>query len=124
MKAPIDVREHIRNLEARGLLVRVKRPTDKDTEIHPIVRWQFRGGIREEDRKAFLFENVIDGRRKYDGSVLVGGLWPCRQRNIWRGPRKSGRTSWAFLHSARKGPGMDIRLGSGTPKRRKRRSQR
>jgi UbiD family decarboxylase len=78
MKAPIDVREHIRNLEARGLLVRVKRPTDKDTEIHPIVRWQFRGGIREEDRKAFLFENVIDGRRKYDGSVLVGGLAASR----------------------------------------------
>ena len=57
MKVPMDVREHIKNLEASGLLVRVKRPTNKDTEIHPIVRWQFLGGIREEDRKAFLFEN-------------------------------------------------------------------
>ncbi|HEY6199299.1 MAG TPA: UbiD family decarboxylase domain-containing protein, partial [Candidatus Binatia bacterium] len=78
MKAPKDVREHIKNLEERGLLVRVSRPSNKDTEIHPIVRWQFRGGVREEDRKAFLFENVIDDRRKYDGSVLVGGLAASR----------------------------------------------
>jgi 3-polyprenyl-4-hydroxybenzoate decarboxylase len=78
MKVPMDVRERIKNLEERGLLVRVKRPTNKDTEIHPIVRWQFRGGIREEDRKAFLFENVVDGRRKYKGSVLVGGLAASR----------------------------------------------
>jgi 4-hydroxy-3-polyprenylbenzoate decarboxylase len=78
MKAPKDIREHIKNLEQRGLLVRVKRPTNKDTEIHPIVRWQFRGGVREEDRKAFLFENVIDGRRKYEGSVLCGGLAASR----------------------------------------------
>src|SRR5574341_2275879 len=78
MKAPMDIREHIKNLEARGLLVRVNRPTNKDTEIHPIVRWQFRGGICEEDRKAFLFENVIDARRKYEGSVLCGGLAASR----------------------------------------------
>ena len=78
MKAPKDIREHIKNLEERGLLVRVRRPTNKDTEIHPIVRWQFRGGVREEDRKAFLFENVIDARRKYQGSVLVGGLAASR----------------------------------------------
>ncbi|HEX2385725.1 MAG TPA: UbiD family decarboxylase [Candidatus Binatia bacterium] len=78
MKAPKDVREHIKNLEERDLLVRVERPSNKDTEIHPIVRWQFRGGVREEDRKAFLFENVIDARRKYDGSVLVGGLAASR----------------------------------------------
>jgi 4-hydroxy-3-polyprenylbenzoate decarboxylase len=78
MKAPIDIRDHIRNLDQRGLLVRVKRPSNKDTEIHPLIRWQFRGGIREEDRKAFLFENVIDARRQYKGSVLVGGLAASR----------------------------------------------
>jgi 3-polyprenyl-4-hydroxybenzoate decarboxylase len=78
MKPPIDIREHIKNLEERGLLNRVKRPSNKDTEIHTIVRWQFRGGIREEDRKAFLFEKVIDERRTYDGSVLVGGLAASR----------------------------------------------
>lgn len=78
MKVPMDIREHMNNLEERGLLVRVKRPTNKDTEIHPIVRWQFRGRIPEEERKAFLFEHVIDGRRRYKGSVLVGGLAASR----------------------------------------------
>ena len=28
--------------------------------MHPLVRWQFRGGIEEKDRKAFLFTNVTD----------------------------------------------------------------
>jgi 3-polyprenyl-4-hydroxybenzoate decarboxylase len=54
MKAPIDVRAHIRNLEARGLLVRVKRPTDKDTEIHPIVRWQFRAASVKRTARHFF----------------------------------------------------------------------
>mgnify|MGYP001764761218 CR=1 FL=1 len=31
------------------LLVRVTRPINKDTEMHPLVRWQFRGGIEEKD---------------------------------------------------------------------------
>jgi 4-hydroxy-3-polyprenylbenzoate decarboxylase len=40
-----------------------------------LVRWQFRGGIPEPERKAFLFTNVTDRRgRKYDIPVLVGGL--------------------------------------------------
>ena len=30
--------------------------------MHPLVRWQFRGGIEEKDRKAFLFTNVIDSK--------------------------------------------------------------
>jgi hypothetical protein len=43
--------------------------------MHPLVRWQFRGGIDEEDRKAFLFNNVTDSKgRKYDIPVLVCGL--------------------------------------------------
>ncbi|MHA1109354.1 MAG: UbiD family decarboxylase domain-containing protein, partial [Alphaproteobacteria bacterium] len=48
---------------------------NKDTELHPLVRWQFRGGIPEQDRKAFLFTNVTDSHgRKYDMPVLVGSL--------------------------------------------------
>ena len=51
--------------------------------MHPLVRWQFRGGIEEKDRKAFLFTNVIDGKgRKYDIPVLVGGL--AANREIYR----------------------------------------
>ena len=59
------------------------RPINKDTEMHPLVRWQFRGGIEEKDRKAFLFTNVTDCKgRKYDIPVLVGGL--AANREIYR----------------------------------------
>ncbi|HVA23579.1 MAG TPA: UbiD family decarboxylase, partial [Chloroflexota bacterium] len=69
-----DLRSHLAELEARGLLVRVSRPIDKDTELHPLVRWQFRG-LAETQRKAFLFENVRDSRgRAYDMPVVVGAL--------------------------------------------------
>ena len=48
---------------------------NKDTEMHPLVRWQFRGGIAPEDRKAFLFTNLTDSKgRKYDIPVIVCGL--------------------------------------------------
>ena len=30
--------------------------------MHPLVRWQFRGGIKEKDRKAFLFEKPVDAK--------------------------------------------------------------
>ena len=35
-----DLREHLEILEQRGLLVRVTREINKDTELHPLVRWQ------------------------------------------------------------------------------------
>src|SRR5256885_16120386 len=53
-----DLREHLEALDRAGLLVRVRRPMLAETEIHPLVRWQYRGGLPEEDWKAFLFENV------------------------------------------------------------------
>jgi UbiD family decarboxylase len=73
-KPHTDLRELIAALEASGKLVRVRREINKDTELHPLVRWQFRG-LKEAERKAFLFENVVDSKgRKYDSPVLVGGL--------------------------------------------------
>lgn len=67
-----DLREHVRALEEKGRLVRIKRPINKDTELQPLVRWQFRG-LPEEQRKAFLFENVTDAKgRQYAAPVLVG----------------------------------------------------
>src|SRR3954466_11729151 len=78
-----DLHDHVRALEKAGQLVRVDRPINKDTEMHPLVRWQFRGGIAEKDRKAFLFTNVVDSKgRKYDIPVLVGGL--AANREIYR----------------------------------------
>src|SRR5262245_31635252 len=73
--APTDFQQHLATLEAQGLLVRVDRPINKDTEMHPLVRWQFAGGIPEDQRRAFLFTNVVgaDGR-KFDMPVVVGAL--------------------------------------------------
>lgn len=74
-RAPADLQEHIARLTERGLLTRVDRRIDKDTELHPLVRWQFQGGLREDERRAFLFTNVVGARgEKYDIPVLVGGL--------------------------------------------------
>ena len=78
-----DLHDHLKALDEAGLLVTVDRPIDKDTELHPLVRWQFRGGIAERDRKAFLFTNVTDSkRRKYDIPVVVGAL--AASREIYR----------------------------------------
>lgn len=70
-----DLHEHLEHLEREGLLIRVTQPVDKDQEMHPLVRWQFRGGIKEKDRKAFLFEKPVDARGKeYDIPVAIGIL--------------------------------------------------
>ena len=71
----LDFQQHLADLEAQGLLVRIDRPINKDTELHPLVRWQFVGGVAENDRRAFLFTNVVDARgRRYDMPVVVGAL--------------------------------------------------
>ncbi|MGE5523012.1 MAG: UbiD family decarboxylase [Rhodospirillaceae bacterium] len=83
MKSYTDLHEHLAALDRAGLLITVNRPINKDTELHPLVRWQFRGGIDEKDRKAFLFTNVIDGKgRRYDIPVVVGAL--AASREIYR----------------------------------------
>jgi UbiD family decarboxylase len=70
-----DLHEHLDALEKSGLLRRIDRAINKDTEMHPLVRWQFVGGMDEAERKAFLFTNVTDGEgRKYDIPVVVGAI--------------------------------------------------
>ncbi len=69
-----DLREHIKALEQNGKLVRISQPINKDTQLHPLVRLQFRG-LPEEERKAWLFDNVYDAKgKKYSIPVLVGAL--------------------------------------------------
>jgi hypothetical protein len=51
--APLDFQQHLRLLEERGLLTRIDRAIDKDSELHPLVRWQFQGGLTEDQRRAF-----------------------------------------------------------------------
>ena len=70
-----DFQDHLIKLESAGLLRKISRPINKDTELHPLVRWQFRGGVPECERKAWFFENVVDSKgRRYDMPVVVGAL--------------------------------------------------
>src|SRR5713226_2814213 len=78
-----DLHEHVLALARAGLLVIVDEPINKDTEMHPLVRWQYRGGIPEPERKAFLFTQPTDSKgRRFDMSVLVAGL--AANRDVYR----------------------------------------
>src|SRR5574340_1019106 len=66
-----DLREYLKTLEEKKKLVRIKRKINKETELHPLVRWQFRG-LPESERKGFFFENVTDVKgKKYKVPVAV-----------------------------------------------------
>ena len=103
----LDFQDHLADLEAKGLLVRIDRAINKDTELHPLVRWQFLGGVPEDKRRAFLFTHVTDTKgRRYDIPVVVGALaaspeiyaigmgqpaqwdrqWPASRLRRWRRP--------------------------------------
>ena len=70
-----DFHQHLQNLDEAGLLTTIDEAVNKDTQLHPLVRWQFRGGIPEEERKAFKFTNVTDSLgRSYNMPVVVGAL--------------------------------------------------
>jgi 4-hydroxy-3-polyprenylbenzoate decarboxylase len=70
-----DLHDHVMALHRAGLMRVVDEPINKDTEMHPLVRWQYRGGIAEPDRRAFLFTQPTDGKgARYDIAVLVAGL--------------------------------------------------
>jgi UbiD family decarboxylase len=78
-----DLQEHVLTLAREDLLVVVDEPINKDTEMHPLVRWQYRGGIPEPDRKAFLFTQPTDSKgRRFDIAVLVAGL--AANREVYR----------------------------------------
>ena len=73
-----DVREYIEELNRRNLLQVIEEKVNKDTELVPLVRLQFRG-LPEPQRKAFWFKNVTDAQGKvFDGSVLLGALGSSR----------------------------------------------
>ncbi|MDP2645838.1 MAG: UbiD family decarboxylase [Desulfobacterales bacterium] len=74
-----DLRSYIQTLEKADKLFRITEKVNKDTQLHPMVRWQFRG-LAEKERKAFLFENVFDAKgRVYDTPVLVAAHAASRE---------------------------------------------
>ena len=73
-----DLRHWLDFLDSRGDLRRIERPIDKDVQMHPLVRLQFRG-LPESERKGWLFENVVDLKgRKYDIPVALAVMAPNR----------------------------------------------
>ncbi len=74
-----DFRAYLDALEARHKLHRWQRPINKDTELMPLMRLQYRG-IADEQRQAFLFENVTDSRgRKHEIRVATGMYGSSRE---------------------------------------------
>ncbi|MFC1894147.1 UbiD family decarboxylase [Chloroflexota bacterium] len=74
-----DLREYLDTLEKKGKLRRVQRRINKDTELHPLVRWQFRG-LLEKDRTGFLFEDLTDIKGKlYTCSVATSVIAASRE---------------------------------------------
>ena len=70
-----DFQDHLEALDKAGLLTKIDKTVNKDTEMHPLVRWQFRGGIPEPDRKAFVFNNITCSRgQDYQLPVAIGAL--------------------------------------------------
>jgi UbiD family decarboxylase len=66
-----DLREHITALDQAGLLVKIDEQINKDTELMPLVRWQFRG-LSEEERRAFMLAGApIDVVKCITNDVLV-----------------------------------------------------
>lgn len=74
-----DMREYLEVLNKLGKLRTVSRPINKDTELHPLVRWQYIG-LPEPDRTGFLFENLtgIKGE-KYNCRVATSVMAASRE---------------------------------------------
>jgi 4-hydroxy-3-polyprenylbenzoate decarboxylase len=69
-----DFRQYLETLDQRGKLTRIKREINKDTQLHSLARLQFKG-LPEDERTAFLFENVVDSKGcKFETPVAVAAL--------------------------------------------------
>jgi UbiD family decarboxylase len=74
-----DFRDYLDVLRNRGKLYCWERPINKDTELMPLMRLQYRG-IPDDKRRAFLFENVFDSRgRKHSVRVATGMYGASRE---------------------------------------------
>ena len=69
-----DFRSYLEELERRGKLHRWSRPVNKDTELMPLMRLQYRG-IPDDQRQAFLFDNVVDSRGRQHKIRVATGMY-------------------------------------------------
>ena len=74
-----SLRDQLAKMEEKGKLIRITREINKDTELLPLVRLQFRG-LPEEERKGFIFDNIVDSKgKKYDIPLVVGVIAASRE---------------------------------------------
>jgi len=74
-----DLREYLAKLDEAGGLRRISAAVDKDRELHPLVKWQYRG-LEESQRAGFLFEQVVDRKGTvYRGKVASSVIAPNRK---------------------------------------------
>src|SRR4029453_7079379 len=67
-----DFRAYLDDVQRRGRLYCWRRAVNKDTELMPLMRLQYRG-IDDNKRQVFLFDNVRDGNGKqFDLRVATG----------------------------------------------------
>lgn len=74
-----DLREYLGALERVGKLRVIREKINKDTELHPLVRWQFRG-LDESQWTGWLFEQLSDHKgRSYDAKVATAVIGANRE---------------------------------------------
>ncbi len=76
MAAYKDLRGYLDALEKAGKLKHIRRAINKDTELHPLVRWQFRG-LDEAERFGFFFDRLVGTNgESYNGAVASAVIAP------------------------------------------------
>jgi UbiD family decarboxylase len=79
-----DLRDYVQELERAGRLYRWRRSVNKDTELMPLMRLQYRG-VSDENRKAFLYENVTDSAGRRYGMRVLTGMYGGSRRIVTTG---------------------------------------
>ena len=74
-----DFRAFLDDLERRGKLYRWRQRVNKDTELMPLMRLQYRG-LPDDKRQVLLFEKICDGNgRQFDVKVATGMYGSSRE---------------------------------------------
>ena len=79
-----DLHDHLESLKQRGLLQVIDRPIDKDSELHPLVRWQFVGGMDEANAKLSSLPTSSMRRVVATTSLWWSVPWlPTEKSTVW-----------------------------------------
>ena len=68
-----SLREYVHTLESREKLFRIQREVCRETELHPLVRWQFRG-LRKASGACFYLRTLRTPRPQIQDVSSVLGL--------------------------------------------------